>query len=165
LISRARKRVAHALDRRFEALHHRVDRVAGRVEEVASRTDQLAAATAELRGVVDAVAARVHEEISPALRLMAGRDAESRRLLEAARRDPEYELAFEEAEPLVTAILPTRGRAGLLRSRSLPAVLAQTHARLQVLVIGDGADTGALRSSPLMSSPLLVPNKPRVREI
>jgi hypothetical protein len=115
----ARRRLAHALDRRFEALHHRVDRVASRVEEVASRADQLAAVTAELRGVVDAVAARLHEEISPALRLMAGSDAESRRLLEAARRDPEYELAFEEGEPLVTAILPTHGRADL-RSRSLP---------------------------------------------
>lgn len=139
----ARRRLAHALDRRFEALHHRVDRVASRVEEVASRADQLAAVTAELRGVVDAVAARLHEEISPALRLMAGSDAESRRLLEAARRDPEYELAFEEGEPLVTAILPTHGRADFLRSGSLPAVLAQSHERLQVLVIGDGADSDA----------------------
>ena len=143
MIALARRRLAHALDRRFEALHHRVDRLAGRVEEVVSSTDQLAAATAELREVVERVAWRVHEEVSPALRLMAGGDGESRRLLEAARSDPDYELAFEEPEPLVTAILPTRGRADLLRSRSLPAVLAQTHARLQVLVIGDGSDSDA----------------------
>lgn len=89
---------------------------------------------------VDALAARLDDEISPALRIMAGGDAENRRLLNAARLDPEYKLAFEEAEPLVTVVLPTYERAELLRSRSLPAVLGQTHQRLEVLVIADAHD-------------------------
>jgi hypothetical protein len=122
LISRTRNRLARALDRRFETLHHRLEDLAMRV---------------------DALAAKLDDEISPALRMMSGGDAENRRLLEAARRDPEYALAFEEPEPLVTVILPTYRRAELLRSRSLPAALGQTHERLEVLVIADAHDPEA----------------------
>jgi glycosyl transferase family 2 len=122
VISRIRNRLAHALDRRFEALHHRL-------EDLATR--------------VDVLAAQIDEEISPALRIMAGADAEHRRLLEVARRDPQYALAFEEPEPLVTVILPTHRRAELLSSRSLPAILGQTHGRLEVLVVADAHDADA----------------------
>jgi glycosyltransferase involved in cell wall biosynthesis len=62
--------------------------------------------------------------------------------LAEARRDPSYALAFDEPEPLVSVILPTHGRADLLRERSLPALLGQSHRRLEVLVIGDGPDSG-----------------------
>jgi glycosyltransferase involved in cell wall biosynthesis len=64
------------------------------------------------------------------LRLLAGRDTENRLLLAAA-------------EPVVTIVLPTFKRAELLRTRSLPAALAQTHERVEVLVIGDGPDPDA----------------------
>lgn len=122
MISRIRNRLARALDRRFETLHHRLEDLAMRVE---------------------ALAAKLDDEISPALRMMSGGDTENRRLLEAARRDPEYALAFDEPEPLVTVILPTHRRAELLRSRSLPAALGQTHERLEVLVIADAHDPEA----------------------
>jgi glycosyltransferase involved in cell wall biosynthesis len=79
--------------------------------------------------------------MAPALRIMAGNDAENRRLLETVRGDPEYELAFAEPDPLVTVIVPTNGRIELLTSRTLPSVLAQTHARLEILVIGDATDS------------------------
>ena len=92
------------------------------------------------------LARRFDEQLLPTLRLLAGRDAENRRLLGAARSDPAYELAYEEPEPLVTVILTTYQRPELLRSRSLPAVLAQTHRNLEVLVIGDGPDPAAERS-------------------
>ena len=124
-----RRRLAHALDRRFESLHHRLER--------------LEADLGRLQEDVGSVARRLDEQLLPTLRLLAGRDAENRRLLAAARSDPTYELAYEEQEPLVTVILPTYQRAELLRSRSLPAVLAQTHRNLEVLVIGDGPDPAA----------------------
>lgn len=124
-----RRRLAHTLDRRFESLHHRVEGLSGDV--------------ARLREDVAAVARRLDEQLMPTLRLLAGRDAENRELLADARSDPAYELAYEEPEPLVTVILPTHQRPDFLRSRSLPAVLAQTHGRLEVLVIGDGADPAA----------------------
>ena len=137
MIGRARKRLARALDRRFGTLHH----------DLAGRLDGLEHAAAErdseLRRALDDVAARLDEEIAPALRIMAGQDAVNRRLLEAARGEAGYERAFDEPEPLVTVILPTHDRAGLLRSRALPAVVGQTHEALEVLVISDGPDPEA----------------------
>ena len=134
-----RRRLANALDRRFESLHHRVGALAGDVERLDEQLRALADQTRRLQESVAALAAQV----VPTLRVMAGRDAESRRLLAAARADPSYELAWGDPEPLVTVILPTRERAELLRSRSLPAVLGQTHGKLEVLVIGDGRDQAA----------------------
>jgi hypothetical protein len=124
-----RRRLAHALDRRFESLHHRLEQFEGDL--------------GRLHEDVNALTRRLDEQLMPTLRLLAGRDAENRRLLAEARSDPAYELAYEEPEALVTVILPTYQRPELLRSRSLPAVLAQTHARLEVLVIGDGPDPAA----------------------
>jgi glycosyltransferase involved in cell wall biosynthesis len=124
-----RRRLAHALDRRFESLHHRLE--------------QLEEDLGHLHEDVSALTRRVDEQLMPTLRLLAGRDAENRRLLAEARSDSVYELAYEEPEALVTVILPTYQRPELLRSRSLPAVLAQTHARLEVIVIGDGPDPAA----------------------
>lgn len=127
-----RRRLAHALDRRFQALHHRLDGVAEVRGEVTA-----------LRAELGALAQRLDADLLPVLRLLAGRDTENRRLLAAARDDRDYELAFSEAEPLVTIVLPTFKRAELLRTRSLPAALAQTHERVEVLVIGDGPDPEA----------------------
>lgn len=127
-----RRWLAHALDRRFQALHHRLDGVAEVRGEVTA-----------LRAELGALAQRLDADLLPVLRLLAGRDTENRRLLAAARDDRDYELAFSEAEPLVTIVLPTFKRAELLRTRSLPAALAQTHERVEVLVIGDGPDPEA----------------------
>lgn len=131
-----RGRLARALDRRFESLHHRVERLA----------DDVARVGAELRGLSEHVtrtSERLDAELYPALRLLAGRDAENRRLLAEARAADGYELGWTEPEPLVTVILPTLGRPASLRSRSLPAVLGQTHAQLEVLVVGDGPSAEA----------------------
>jgi Glycosyl transferase family 2 len=124
-----RRRLAYALDRRLESLHHRIQHLADDVER--------------LRDDVSAVARRLDEQLMPTLRLLAGRDAENRELLADARSDPAYGLAYEEPEPLVTVILPTYQRPEFLRSRSLPAVVRQTYAKLEVLVIGDGPDPAA----------------------
>jgi hypothetical protein len=131
-----RRRLANALDRRFQALHHRVENLSG---DVASLDEEIA----RLRGDVAGLARRLDDDVLPTLRILAGRDAENRRLLAEARADPEYELAFTEPDPQVTIVLPTFQRAELLRTRSLPAALAQTHGRLEVLVIGDGPDPEA----------------------
>ena len=41
---------------------------------------------------------------------------------------------------LVSVVIPTYNRRGLLMDRALPSVLAQTHAELDVHVVGDGTD-------------------------
>lgn len=128
MTSRIRRRLAHVLDRRFFALHDRVEHLATRVEDLARAAEER-----------DAETRRLIAELGPTLRIMAGNDAQNRRLLAAARADPGYGLAYTEGDPLVTVIVPTHDRAELLGTRALPSILAQTHERLQVLVIGDGA--------------------------
>lgn len=142
-----RRWLARALDRRFEALHHRVEALDHRVEAHSARlSEELSTVARDVQLVDEAVRAlaqRVDEQLMPTLRVLAGGDAQNRRMLADARAHPDYSSAYEEPEPLVTVILPTHGRPELLRSRSLPAVLGQTHRRLEVLVVGDGPDPEA----------------------
>ncbi len=128
-----RRRLARALDRRFESLHHRVERLEEQLRETRAAVEE------ELRQTRE----RLDSELYPTLRILAGRDAENRAHLAAARNADDYPLAWDDPNPLVTVIVPTLGRPELLRSRALPAVLGQTHERLEVLVVGDGPDAQA----------------------
>jgi hypothetical protein len=127
-----RQRLARALDRRFESLHHHVEALSLDVARVEAQLR-------EARDELVALERRLADDVLATLRILAGRDADNRRLLAEARADPEYELAWDDPEPLVSVILPTSGRPELLRERSLPAVLGQSYERLEVLVVGDGA--------------------------
>ena len=49
----------------------------------------------------------------------------------------EHASVFTKSGPLVTVIMPTYNRAGLLRERSLKSVLNQSYTNLEVLVVGD----------------------------
>lgn len=40
-------------------------------------------------------------------------------------------------EPLVSVVLPTRDRCGLLMERAIPSVLSQTYPNIEVIVVGD----------------------------
>jgi len=134
-----RRRLAHALDRRFAAVHVRLDDLTGRLERIEAAASAESERDEERRRIVMSLSDQIADELAPALRLMAADDAGARRRLDAARLFPDYELAFEDAEPLVSVIIPTYGRGELLRDRTLPSVLAQTHERIEVLVIGDAA--------------------------
>ena len=57
---------------------------------------------------------------------------------------------------LVSVIIPTHDRAALLTGRALPSVLAQTHADLEVIVVGDGA-------TPEVVGAMAAVRDPRVR--
>jgi hypothetical protein len=130
VIRRLRRVAGAALDRRFGAVHDHVNELANRIERAA---DEAAARDDEL----ERLSRRIDDELLPALRLLSGNDPESRRRLAEARATAEYELAYEDASPLVTVIVPTHG-ASTLSERMLPSILRQTHGQLEVLVIGDG---------------------------
>jgi hypothetical protein len=144
VIRRIRRIAGSALDRRFGAVHDHLNELANRIERLADRA-------AEHDGELERLSRRIDEGVLPALRLLAGNDPYSRRRLAEAREATEYELAFEDAEPLVTVIVPTHG-SSTLSERMLPSVLRQTHSQLEVLVIGDGeapnvsADDSRVRS-------------------
>jgi len=54
-------------------------------------------------------------------------------------KSEEYDLAYTEADPLVSFVLPTHKRYEALRDVALPSILAQTHANVEVVVVGDQA--------------------------
>lgn len=138
----------------FDALIGRLDGVDGRVVELEARLDR---ATSSIQGALERSEAQLTRleaataRAEPLLRAIVAEEAATRRRLWALRADPDYELAFEETEPLVTISVLARDRAALLLERSLASILAQSYEHLEVLVIGDDATPevrAAVRSIP-----------------
>jgi len=150
-----RQRLAHTLDRRFAAVHARLDEIAERLQNIEAVTAAEAERDAEARRVLGGLSERIDDELAPALQLMAADDAGARRRLDAARLFPDYELAYEESDPLVSVIVPTVGRSELLSDRALPSLLAQTHKRIEVLMIGDAAGPDTAEALERVGDPRL----------
>jgi hypothetical protein len=146
LFHRLRRRAAWVLDRRFQTVVDHTDALGPRIDEVTRRLDAFGAELVALRGELAAVRAElgaeltdVREWLAPVLRAVVTQEAANRRRLEQIRTEPEYTLPFEHPDPLVTVSIPTHDRVELLTERALPSVLAQTHERLEVIVVGDAA--------------------------
>lgn len=60
--------------------------------------------------------------------------------LAAIRNSAEYALAYEEAEPLVSVIIPTYNRARQIVERTYPCLAAQEYKNLEIIIIGDQMD-------------------------
>lgn len=58
--------------------------------------------------------------------------------LETIRQSRDYEVAYQEPEPLVSVITPTYARAETILERALPSVLSQDYERWEWLIVGDG---------------------------
>jgi glycosyltransferase involved in cell wall biosynthesis len=69
--------------------------------------------------------------------VLRARAVAERRLLEAARRTWSDD---GEPEPLVSVTVATWNRGAILAERTIPAVLAQTHRNLELIVVGDCCD-------------------------
>ena len=113
-----------AAQRAIERLHGDLGRVHREVGEANGRARQI---ETDARRAAE-IARHVYDE-EPA----------NRRRLNALRASEEYELAFSEPEPLVSFIVPTYTSFETLRDVALPSILAQTHANLEVVVVGDSA--------------------------
>ncbi len=104
---------------------------AGRGRELAELTDAVAALSVR----VDALTGLVHQT-----QMLAARGYERTfdhpGALARARASAAYAAAYEPV-PLVSVVLPTFNRAQLLCARGLASVLAQTHERLEVIVVGN----------------------------
>jgi Glycosyl transferase family 2 len=115
-------------------------RLASRVLDpyIADLQNRISALGGELAGELSVTRAEV-ERIREALRAVSDEEPANRRRLYELRRDPSYELAFKERDPLVSFVVPTYDSYETLRDVALPSILGQTYANLEVVVIGDGA--------------------------
>ena len=145
---RLRQRAAHVLDRRFASLSGRLDRIEALLQsQQAAQDERYAALASRLDNVQAAQTAQQDAlgRIAPVLHSLAADDPRHRAQLEAMRNGPDYAKPWEDPDPLVTIAIPTRDRPRLLAERALASALAQTHERIEVIVVGDaaGPDTEA----------------------
>lgn len=108
----------------IENLHGDLGRAHRELEEVNGRARQI-----EIDARRSAAIARHIFDEEPA----------NRRRLNALRASEEYGLAFSEAEPLVSFLVPTYRSYETLRDVALPSILGQTYSNLEVIVSGDCA--------------------------
>jgi hypothetical protein len=113
-----------SLRRDFDQLHARLDSL----DELVRGADATARRTGEIALRTSEISRHIYDE-EPA----------NRRRLHQLRRSEEYELAFTEAEPLVTFIVPTYSSFETLRDVALPSILGQSYSNLEVIVSGDCA--------------------------
>ncbi len=99
---------------------------------------ELAAVTQQLTGISQTQAEH-HRRLLLALRMVRDDDARARQRLLDLRGSDDYLETFEDAEPLVSVVIPTYNNWPMLRDRSLPSVLAQSYQNWECIVVGDCA--------------------------
>jgi hypothetical protein len=132
-------RLARALDRRFGALNARMDALGERIGRLEERIDATVGAISDQGGEITGLRATLEDHVQPVLRAILDEESENRRRLYERRDGDRYAAAYDEARPLVSVTVATRDHAELLLGRALPSLLGQTHAELEILVVGDAA--------------------------
>lgn len=125
------------INERLARIEAQLDRLQGRLDGVSELLKQ----SYEAREAAEAkLGSQLEKDIRPLLLSLVRDDAGHRRRLFTLRESADYALAYTEAEPLVTVIIPALGeRTDLLLSRAVPSALAQTHSNLEVVIVGDAA--------------------------
>jgi Glycosyl transferase family 2 len=166
------RRLGRALDWRFTAVLERLATLGGRTERLRARVDELNERVANMAATLEALVEQVAElphlgaearltrgvleqRIEPTLRAILDEEAGNRRRLHALRASAGYEDAYSEPDSLVSVVVASTGRE-LLFERTLPSLLAQSHANLEVVVVGDAVP-------PEVGERLLALGDPRVR--
>ncbi|MDQ6835763.1 MAG: glycosyltransferase [Actinomycetota bacterium] len=92
-------------------------------------------------------------EIRATLRALASEESENRRRLHRLRASSSYPAAWTQASPLITVTVATRDRPQTLVERALTSILGQTHAELEVIVVGDHADQATAEAVRALGDP------------
>ncbi len=114
--------------------------------------DDVLAEVQALRAEVAALRRSQRRQVARRVRAVEARsqiDLERRRLeldrlpalreqLAGARREADYEAAYDEPEPLVSVRIASFERTQQLMELAIPSVLAQSYDRLEVVVVNDG---------------------------
>jgi Glycosyl transferase family 2 len=112
-----------------------------------------ASASTDRQGRNDAT---VHERltrIEDILQLIYDREPEMRAHLHRVREGSDYQRAYEEAQPLVSVVIPTYDQGELLVTRAIPSVLAQTYKNIEIIVVGDRAPEDTARRIVALDQP------------
>jgi putative methyltransferase (TIGR04325 family) len=80
-----------------------------------------------------------HSQLVEILSFTDDQGQSRRQRLREFRAGAEYERAYVDADPLVSVVIPTFDNHELLRERSIPSALAQTHENIEIVVVGDAA--------------------------
>jgi hypothetical protein len=135
------ERIWAALGRRARGPYAALERIERRLDELATELGQLQAEVRRVARAGDDLglrSARLSEDLRMALRALAADEPRNRARIADLRAGEDYRLPWEDSDPLVSVTVATIGRPELT-TRSLPSILAQSHANLEVIVAGDGA--------------------------
>lgn len=112
-----------------------MEQLLGRLDAIERR---LEAIHAEQRDASDELRNRLRT-VEEGLALLYDDDPRARRRLRELRAESSYAAAFTDPMPLVSVVIPTWKRIDTLIERAIPSALAQTHANIEVLVVGDAS--------------------------
>ena len=136
-------------------VHERLVEVQRSVGELSGAVAELRAEVAVLRTQADSISLAADRTAAIA-RHAYDEEPANRRRLHALRRSKEYELAFTEAEPLVSFIVPTYKSFETLRDVALPSILGQSYSNLEVIVSGDCAPPETAEAIAAIDDPRVV---------
>jgi hypothetical protein len=110
----------------------RVDAVADAVRDIREKLESLGDEIGEVASTVEATRSLV----------ASARDdiPGQRRRLARARSADDYDLAYDDPDPLVTVRIASYENTELLIDRALASALAQTHRNVEVVIVNDGPD-------------------------
>jgi len=113
----------------------RVARLEARLQDMQPSLDRLAQLENRLSHMY-VLADRDRDRLDWTLAAIEGVVAEID-IYHAARETEDYAAAYTHTEPLVSVCVATMDRSGLLVSRCIPSLLAQTYQNLEIIVVGD----------------------------
>jgi glycosyltransferase involved in cell wall biosynthesis len=118
---------------------HELSALLAEVRALSTQLRSLRDEQAERAAVQTSALAALRTELVAIGQLALDDEAQTHRLLDAARADADYDRPFDVAEPLVSICIPTYTNYRGLIERAIPSALAQTHGRVEVVVVGDAA--------------------------
>jgi hypothetical protein len=130
-------RLRAALVRRIRGPYLALGRIDARLADAQRRLEAVEEAALQSLATTHATHQLLSGEMRAVLKAIVAEESQNRRRLHELRARADYAEAWTAARPLVSITIATRERPELLRTRSLPSILGQSHDAIEVIVVGD----------------------------
>ncbi len=130
-----------------------LDSAAADIARLREENEALLSAVADSHGLAAGSHDLLAGEVRSLLLAVAAEEPANRRRLHGLRAAPEYAASWDEPRPLVSVTVATRDRPELLSTRSLPSILAQSYAEIEVIVVGDCAEESTAEAVRSLKDP------------